>query len=526
MRNANRSHWSRQVAFSDDGGATWKEQRQHPELIEPICQASIRRHSWPSKGHPGVLLFSNPASVLSRVCMTLRASYDDGATWPFARVLHPGPSGYSSLAVLPASDVLCLFEAGREVYGEEIGLARVPESELSGRDGVPPSAARRRRALLPQGDGSVRLKALLSHLADTFDVAREKEILTRHWRALTYRETLDRPPVIAMYPFPPDSPWQPFRHGEVFDDPEKMLFNELVSAWGTSIVHRGQVGDDLPATIRPNFGTVLVASVFGARIELRGDDPPWAMPFATREECVDALGRGPVGLDDGWMPRVAERYSVYRDLLAPFPPLSHFIKMTLPDLQGPLDTLEMLRGSELFVDLVAEPEQAARWLSAVAAAQIAIARALRPLTSGVTPGFTHQHGFMVAGQILIRNDSALMLSPAMYREQIAPHDETVLRELGGGGIHSCGRFMHQVPGLLELPSLRCLDFGESQMNDVDTVYQRAKARTIGLVRVRATREELAAGTIRRRLPTGATLLFEAGSMSEAQATVSAYRESQ
>ena len=81
-----------------------------------------------------------------------------------------------------------------------------------------------------------------------------------------------------------------------------------------------------------------------------------------------------------------------------------------------------------------------------------------------------------------------------------------------------------VPDMLALPSLRCLDFGQSHLNDVDAVYPQARARQIGLLRVRATREELTGGSIRRRFPAGATLLFEAGSLAEAQAAVAAYRQ--
>ena len=66
------------AAVSADGGMTWTDQRHVPELVEPICQASLRSHS------PGVLLFSNPASAEGRKQMMLRASFDDGATWPAA----------------------------------------------------------------------------------------------------------------------------------------------------------------------------------------------------------------------------------------------------------------------------------------------------------------------------------------------------------------------------------------------------------------------------------------------------------
>ena len=84
---------------------------------------------------------------------------------------------------------------------------------------------------------NARLAALLRQLADTLDPAREQEIARRHQAALTY-EPVERLPLVVSYPLPPDDPWQPFPHHEIFDDPEKMLFNELVSAWDTHLVYR------------------------------------------------------------------------------------------------------------------------------------------------------------------------------------------------------------------------------------------------------------------------------------------------
>lgn len=369
---------------------------------------------------------------------------------------------------------------------------------------------------------NARLAALLRHLADTLDPAREQDIAHRHQAALSY-EPVERLPLIVSYPPPPDSSWQPYPHHEVFNDSEKMLFNELVSAWDTSIVHRPLVGDDLPATIRANFGTVLVASVFGARVEQVEDNPPWVRAFKSREELSAGLARQPVDLTAGWLPRVVERYRFYRDVLALYPPLPDVIKLVLPDLQGPVDTLEMLCGSALYADLLNDPDFVDQALGTVAAAQVALARQLAPLLSDGPTGFAHQHGFMLRGQILLRDDSAIMVSPRMYRKQIAPHDEGVLREMGGGGIHSCGKFMHNVDAMLELPSLQSLDFGQSSFNDVDAIYARAKPRKIALVRVQATEEELRRGDIRRRLPTGAALLHAAPSLAAARDVVAAYK---
>jgi sialidase-1 len=110
MRNYNKSVKARQICFSDDGGETWHGQKHDVALIEPVCQASIRRHSWPADGRPGAILFSNPASTSARAALTIRASYDDGATWPDAKLLYAGSSAYSCLAPLPDGRAACLYE--------------------------------------------------------------------------------------------------------------------------------------------------------------------------------------------------------------------------------------------------------------------------------------------------------------------------------------------------------------------------------------------------------------------------------
>src|SRR3546814_21170200 len=40
---------SRTHALSYDGGVTWTAPEDAPQLVEPVCQASILRYSWPEK---------------------------------------------------------------------------------------------------------------------------------------------------------------------------------------------------------------------------------------------------------------------------------------------------------------------------------------------------------------------------------------------------------------------------------------------------------------------------------------------
>lgn len=131
MRNYDRNERTRQQAISSDGGLTWTQQRHVPELIEPICQASIQRYSWPNAGRSGVLLFANPAST-KREHITIRASFDDGQTWPVSRLLDPRPAAYSCLAVLPDSSVGILYEAGERNPYANVVFARFPIEWLTG----------------------------------------------------------------------------------------------------------------------------------------------------------------------------------------------------------------------------------------------------------------------------------------------------------------------------------------------------------------------------------------------------------
>jgi sialidase-1 len=67
--------------------------------------------------------------------MTVRLSRDDGRTWPAARLIHEGPSAYSSLARLPDGSIGLLYEAGEQQAYETIRLARLPLSWLERGDG-------------------------------------------------------------------------------------------------------------------------------------------------------------------------------------------------------------------------------------------------------------------------------------------------------------------------------------------------------------------------------------------------------
>lgn len=140
MRNESLKN-RRLVSTSKDGATGWSAPRYDEALFEPICFASLLALPSPAGSGAGDaarsrLLFSNPDSSDSnwksaskpRRNLTIRLSNDGGAHWPIARVLDPGPAGYSDLAASPDNAVYCFYERGAlnndRFYTRSLCLAR------------------------------------------------------------------------------------------------------------------------------------------------------------------------------------------------------------------------------------------------------------------------------------------------------------------------------------------------------------------------------------------------------------------
>ncbi len=113
----------RAVQRSSDGGLTWSPLVLDEALVEPVCQASLAGAARPGRKPDGTMLFANPASA-KRERMTVRFSADDARSWPASRVIHEGPSAYSSLAMLKDGSIGLLYERGDRTPYERITFAR------------------------------------------------------------------------------------------------------------------------------------------------------------------------------------------------------------------------------------------------------------------------------------------------------------------------------------------------------------------------------------------------------------------
>lgn len=119
----------RSIAFSRDGGRTWSAPESDQHLGDPKVQASLIRYSLAAEEGRNRLLFSNPSPPISlergkRIRLTARMSYDEGRTWPVAKLIHSGPSAYSCLARLPDGSIGLLYEGGEGKQYDRLIFAR------------------------------------------------------------------------------------------------------------------------------------------------------------------------------------------------------------------------------------------------------------------------------------------------------------------------------------------------------------------------------------------------------------------
>lgn len=141
-RNENKSGY-RKVFTSDDMGKTWTAHATNLKALpEPAaCQAS--QLAVENSGNIGrALLFSNPAKTAApRALMTLKASFDEGATWPANRqVLYDSRPccGYSDICETGDGHIGVLYEG---LNGDEnIFFLRIPHGEFLPSLDVPAAA--------------------------------------------------------------------------------------------------------------------------------------------------------------------------------------------------------------------------------------------------------------------------------------------------------------------------------------------------------------------------------------------------
>jgi len=125
LQNMRSTGGRRLIARSRDGGVTFDAPAPDESLLDPGCNAGI------AALRNRVLVFTNAAAKSKRENLTIRLSNDGGTTWTASKVLHAGPSAYSTVIPLrygKRKGVAVLYERGDRHAVERITFAVASES--------------------------------------------------------------------------------------------------------------------------------------------------------------------------------------------------------------------------------------------------------------------------------------------------------------------------------------------------------------------------------------------------------------
>ncbi|MCK3683213.1 sialidase family protein [Maribellus sp. YY47] len=120
----------RAVAITKDLGKSWEiHPSSNSALQEPNCMASLIAANLELEGETKqVLFFSNPNNKNQRTNMTIKASLDEGMTWPEAYQLElneAGGFGYSCMTMVNENTVGILYEGVKELYFQSIPVSDI-----------------------------------------------------------------------------------------------------------------------------------------------------------------------------------------------------------------------------------------------------------------------------------------------------------------------------------------------------------------------------------------------------------------
>lgn len=259
----------------------------------------------------------------------------------------------------------------------------------------------------------------------------------------------------------PDTDWPLFPYAEAVEDPARMLLNELREPF----LHH-QMRDCRPLNCRCNYGTITLATLFGVKYRRGANAVPWALHLENADAVRALVDRGMPDRRSGFGGMLFDTAAFYRETLSRYPVLARRVDFYHPDLQGPMDTAHIIWGSGILTALYDTPNLVHDLLRLVTDTY---GMMMREWNAAFGVGRTHWT-FHMKGGTLLRDDTAVMLSPEQYDEFCRPYDQEILDEFTGG-IHYCGRGDHFVAAMAQSRNLTMLHLGQPELNDAALLFE-------------------------------------------------------
>ena len=314
-----------------------------------------------------------------------------------------------------------------------------------------------------------QLKRLLNYMEENIDLKHVEMVEELHLKSLKY-ENVPYMPLTVIYPT--DHSYELFPYTEAFHDPEKMLYNELIQSFSSSL-NSIRLKDHFPMQIRSNHGIGIISTLFGANCRIVNDGMPWVDHL---EDGIDGvknlLERGVPEFTSGLGRQVLDTHQFYMDTLKQFPKCYKAIHITQPDLQGPFDIAHLLLGTEIFYEIYDSPEVVHDLLKLITDTYIGYRRFIDPyLTDKAGEDAIYIHGGIYGGKVLIKDDTAMInLSKEQYEEFAKTYNEKIIDEFTGS-IHYCGPERKWHHDVLVHPKVKSIQYGNPEMHDLEYDYK-------------------------------------------------------
>lgn len=236
--------------------------------------------------------------------------------------------------------------------------------------------------------------------------------------------------------------------------------------------------------VRSNYGTSIIPSLFGVKIfymEEHMNTLPTSWPLVNSlEEIETILEQGIPDLYQSFGRKTLEMGKYFVNLTRQYPKIKRHVHIYHPDLQGPMDICELLLGSQLFLFIMDAPTLIKKLLSLITDTYIAFMNEWKKIV-GTPPSYSAHWSMLHKGEIMLRDDSAMNFSPAMFDEFIKPYDQRLLEEFDGGAIHFCGRGDHYIASMSQMSHLHAIHLSQPELNDMEQIYFATADRGLKII---------------------------------------------
>lgn len=280
---------------------------------------------------------------------------------------------------------------------------------------------------------------------------------------------------------PPGIAWPDININDALEDYELMALQQLKTC---SEALTNGTGDIL--AVRCNYGTGIIPTMFGAELFVMPRDTntlPTNRPLEGGADAMKALlDRDVPDIRNGLGGKVFEMAQCFQNMLRPYPKIQRYIHLYHPDTQGPMDICELLWGSSLFVALMDIPDLVKAVLELITTIYMRVMQAWSEQVPFKNEYNVHW-SLLHKGNIMLRDDSAMNLSPKMFAEFVEPYDQRLLDEFGGGALHFCGKGDHYIARISEMRGVYAVQMSQPEYNDMEKIFTHTIDKGIPLLRL-------------------------------------------